>query len=512
MNKLSKYVKENLRPLLFIVFLSLLVWYKVLNQTFLGEGYYYFDPNQSLVSFDGWRLQVYNIWQYDNFARLFFDLMVPIFRDRIILYLGAQIATISLLYLVLYYVLEKITKNKILSLTAVIFFLASYTGSFEIMATGNYQRFVQRVPNFIPAILSFYYLYQYFLNNKLKLLVASFLLYIFAVFMGYFTSFILPLFVVYPLIKTILFKPSRKKIIKGALISVFFVVLNLFLTRKSAHMPDNGILDFMLNQRGFEKTLYQLPISMIPSDIIKLIAENWIGGRVVYPYTKVLQFALIPIFAMFIYIAIKLKKEKENNLLTLYITMISSGLGAMFLYALSDRGINPLATFGAGRHYFLPTIFAGIIWAISLYALTGNKTKRYITITSFILILYVTYNTLLVWKHIDSIQYKSYAMNEVVSYIKQMSPQFTEKSVLVLPSYIMWPKSMISSLYVHPDMKFVLANEGWEKRIGKDKNKVFVLDYNLKGLRESYPSKMGGGLIDLTQQFRNGQKVTFNRN
>src|SRR5258708_5247624 len=65
-----------------ITLITLFVWYKILNQTFLGEGYMYFNKNLSLLS--NFRLSAFT--DYDNFAKIFFDITIPIFKDNLVLY------------------------------------------------------------------------------------------------------------------------------------------------------------------------------------------------------------------------------------------------------------------------------------------------------------------------------------------------------------------------------------------------------------------------------------------
>src|SRR3990167_2228426 len=111
-----------------IISTTLLVWHKVLGQMFLGEGYYYFDRTQDFLALRNGRLVADKIWGYDNLARIIFDLLPPIFKENVPLYLAFQLFVVTTLYLTFYFLLKAITKNKLLSLTATIFFLANYVG------------------------------------------------------------------------------------------------------------------------------------------------------------------------------------------------------------------------------------------------------------------------------------------------------------------------------------------------------------------------------------------------
>lgn len=172
MRKVKIFLENHLLPISIIISLTFFIWHKILGQTFLGEGYFYFDKLRISMSLD-----IKSLFVYDNFAKIFFNIVIPIFRDNLFWYQFTALFLSAVLYISLYFILYKITKNKILSLTSAILFSANFIGSYEMLADGNYDRFVERVPNIIPAVFSFYFLFKYCKSKKIKDFLISFILF-----------------------------------------------------------------------------------------------------------------------------------------------------------------------------------------------------------------------------------------------------------------------------------------------------------------------------------------------
>lgn len=91
-----------------------------------------------------------------------------------------------------------------------------------------------------------------------------------------------------------------------------------------------------------------------------------------------------------------------------------------------------------------------------------------------------------------------------------MSSNYTENSVIVAPSPVLWPQPFIKLFYGNQLMTFVSFDEGWKERVEPySKNNVFILDYDYEkdpnpGI--DYDPKKGK-IIDLTENFRLGKKI-----
>src|SRR5437016_6128102 len=111
MKRVKIFLREHFLAISLLFAITFFVWGKILKQPFLGEGYFYFESWRSFISpIIGMKV----LWSYDNFARLFFELIIPIFRDNLFLYQLFALLTSALIYISLYWVLYKITNSKLL--------------------------------------------------------------------------------------------------------------------------------------------------------------------------------------------------------------------------------------------------------------------------------------------------------------------------------------------------------------------------------------------------------------
>lgn len=498
------FSKHHLLPVFTIVGLTFLVWHKVLGQTFLGESYSYFAPYWDF--FVGNSFPNFDIWYYNNFARFIFDILPPLLGDNLQLYLLFQLLTFLAIYLSLYFVLYKITNSKMVGFSAAIFFMSNYITSFEMMATGNYQRFGERVANFIPTIVSFYYLIKFYNQKKIGYLIISLLLYCLAVVMSHFNTILLPLLIVYPLLYWLTQSKKMKYFLIGLAIAFIFAMANFYLISKTPMPPRQSFVSFLLTEDHLlEKIFYQLPYLTFPYDVIKVIAKIW-PEHLLAPYTSVVEFLLVP--TLLLYGAGAVLAFKRNKVLfSLYLTAFLGGILSMVLYMYIDNRLNVLISFGEDRHFFVTALFLSITWAVLLKVLFSHK-LQYQLVAIFLLTAFVIYNTNYIWRNMDGIQYKSEMMKRYITYIKSISYKFNKDTVIFVPSHLLWPAPMITSFYGNPQMKFVVfPDEGVNSQkikdeIIKNKDNVYVIDYDFgKEAGKDYdPAK--GKVIDLTDKIK----------
>ncbi len=210
----------------------------------------YFNKNLSLLS--NFRLSAFT--DYDNFAKIFFDITIPIFKDNLVLYQLSALIMLIIFSLSFFVVILKITKSKLISFTSVILFSTNYVALFEYMANGNYQRFIQRFPTLIPLIFSFYFLWCAFTkkNNPKRyfFLGSSIFLYALAVLMGHFATLMLPIFVIFPIIQILDNKQKYKDISLRISVIVVYLALSYFITRHGAQHPDMTPLQFLTTEKN----------------------------------------------------------------------------------------------------------------------------------------------------------------------------------------------------------------------------------------------------------------------
>lgn len=455
--------RATLGIIFFISCLTFFVWHKILNQTFFGEGYYYFDPKITLGS-------------HDNFAAIFFRFIVPLFKDNFAAYFLFQMAVMALLNVTLFYFVDYFTKSKFISLISSIFFLSSYLGLFEMFGTGNYQRFVQRVANLIPLLFSFVYFSRYLEIKKIKHYLISIFLFSTSVLMGHFSTFLLPLFIIYPIIVS-----------KSIKLSIPFVVINLLLISR-------GSL-FQEIQPAFPNdTLYIIkgPILQLANLIIPPLITQKIAS-LANPYENILIVMVLPVIILSI-LAIKKIKENFPKLFPFYLLCLTI-IPILFLLNIFLGKVDPLFNIRGynyyflpdwyknkaelellvkgDRYYLLPSLFISSIGSILLTKFFSKKVAIFLTI------VYLIYNINLIWGASKNFADLSSITKSYLSYIKSFSIELSNNSVIVTDQAFVWPAPMIRRIYNLPDLTFVSKDKNWETKIFKfDSQNVFILNYN----------------------------------
>lgn len=498
---------KSLLPIILIFGLTFVVWHKVLGQTFLGEAYMYFPPSQNFFVN---KIGFFDILKsYNNFARIMFDIFPPIFKDNLQLYLLLQLIITATLCSSLYWVLYKISKNRILGFSAAIFFLSNFTGSFEMMAEGTYQRFAERVTGLIPVIFAFYFLDKFYKKEKkYHLFVISTILFALGILMGHYTTFLLPFFVLYPMAQFIYNKKTKKSFLINSFIILSFIFVNYYITKGSNQKQNGNIIEFLTQEDNLiERFLLQIPVITIPPGIIKSLSQFY-PHLLPVPYIPILRILLFPTITLYL-VGLFLVRKQNKGLKILYLTVFLGMLSEMLLYMYVDRRLNVLVNFGESRFFYITSMFAAISWAIIIAAAFAKKESTYKIAAFLILTSYLIYNSSVIWKKIDAIQYKSEMMKRYISYIKQISPQFNENTVIIVPVHILWPDSMIKLYYGNPKMTITGYFDGWEDNFRDRKNDVFVFDYDyeITEKREFDPQK--GHVVDLTAKYRKGEKINF---
>jgi len=501
-SKIKSFYQKNWVSTTAIFGLSFLVWHKMFKQVFLGEGYMYFNPHLNFFVKNG-----INVWGYDNSAKIIFDILPPIFRDNITAYFLLSFTIAYILFISLYLIINRITNSKLLAFSATIFFATNYIALFEYLGAGTYQRFAQRFPGIIPIIFSFYFLWKYGENLKIKNLIVAFLLWGLAVFTGHFSSLALPILLIYPIVKMFEDKPNLHKIFRVILICTTFFLISFYITNKSEQQPLGGFANFLKTQENLtQRLLYQIPTVTIPLNLVSFIGQNWITS-IKDPYLPVVKFFL-PITLVMYFGGIWLVFKKAPRLLTLYISLLLSMVSTMFLYMYVDTRLDVTKYFGEDRYFIFSSLFAAIMWAILLKALFTKNEISYKIATLFVLIVFVTNNTNMVWRHFDSIQYKSEAFKKFISYIKYISPQFEKDSIIIVPSYLQWPAALITE-FISPNVDFPIPVDGWENKYWSIRNKVWVIDYNYDRIPSKDFDSEKGYIVDLTKNYRSGKKIQF---
>ena len=417
-----------------------------------------------------------------------------------------QLLTLIILAAVFFYLVKYFTKNVWISLSSTLIFCTSYSGLFEMIATGNYQRFVQRIPNLIPQLLAFLQLAKYFDNKKVKHYIYSLILFSISIFMGHFSTFLMPVFVIYPIIFSIAHKSRPKRVFTNIFLSIPFVFLNLLLISGDIFTPKGDFINFIKTNSILHITtqiILQISNMTLPAVLIAKIAS------VTSSYQDTMLILTLPIIFTF-FMGIYLIRKKQKNIFIIYTLSLLSLFVLLFLNLYLGK-INPMynmagytyyflpntyssdpsltASFKGDRYYMLPYFFISIIIATLIYSVIKNK-KIYKLFSIVFLIGYMYYNCGLVWKNIDRIQPVSEDLKKYLSFIKSVSPKLNNQSVLVVPKEFIWPSSMIKAIYKYPGMEFIPNDTDWKSQIINKKD-IILIDF--------YYDKAQSGKINVTQ-------------
>ena len=500
-----------------IAFLTILVWQKTLNQAFLGEGYYYFEPQQRIITSHG--INTSSIWELDNFARFMFDVLPTLFRDNFTYYFAFQIFVLILINITFFLLINYVTKNKILSITATILFLASYVGLFEMIAAGNYQRFAQRVPNIIPSLLSIFCLIKYLETKQFKYYLFSIISFAFSIFIAHFSTFLLPFLVIYTLLWAFLQKNNITAIIRYLAISGSFILINALIISRDVHTPHQNILVF-IQERGIISIAQQIFLQhaniVLPTFLIEKIAS------IANPYTDTLIIISLPIIVLYLVgLFLILKKELKlkfklfylASLLTipvllflnLYLGKVDAaynikGYTYYFIPSYYTQQVSRDLQIKGDRAYMVPSIFISILWGYLIWIFLSKNKKIYLSLTFIILFLYVLNNISLINRNLEVIQFNSEVMKNYIAYTKSISNQFNQNTIIVAPQPLIWPSALIRLFYGDPEMKFISANMKWQDDIKNvNQDDLILLDYDYRNNK----------VINITNKFKNGEDIIF---
>ncbi len=461
--------------------ISLLVWRPVLDQVPMGEGYYYFDKCQN--KFIASENCPTTVWQYDNLARLSFQIMIPLFKDNIHYYMFAQVGMMLLLYITFYLVISKATKNSIIAFFIVLIFITNYTGSFSIMAIGNYQRFVQRVPNLIPVLISFYLLVKYFDSKKYGDLAKSIAFYSLGFYFSHHSIFMLPLFLTFILLKTITKKFAFKRVVLNFGVIAILIGISIVLSSLSStdhFVPKQGIINFIATTpQIIEKTMLQIPNLLIPTEIVRLIAKNWPIAPIPYPFSFVLELFAIPLLLILIISLFAIKNNTNAKLLLKCAILALPIVCLLNLYSYGDGATSPLRNSGEDRIYFIPSIYSSILLGYLVTSIYNYKKVLVKLIAIVILTISVFYNSYLIQRDTKKLTKTSIKMEQFIKYIKLTTTDKNMKVAIIGPSHLLWPMHFVTLFYnTNDNLTFALDSSNWNGIINKsDFDKIVLLDY-----------------------------------
>lgn len=416
-----------------LVLVTIFIWHRILGQAFLGEGPYYLS--------EPWHTEIFKNGYFSIFARydvqtlLFFRLVGDLAKMNMEFYMGFLLLGVTLVNCGLFLWIREVTKSTIVGVISTTLFIANFIGSFQIIASGAYQYFIQRVPNFALAFASLVLLAKFIDTKKVKYYIFSFFLCALAMFLAHYTLLIAPVFLLY-IGAHCLFEGSFsiKRCVHGFLYILPFIVLNYFI-----YYLDSGIRTGVeLSQLIFEepgivlKVLQKLTIMTFPREIILFVSKTlfgWVHGRVEsYTESIIALSSLVGVLysVIALYIFVKYKKYR-TFMFTIFLSIPVSLMMALYLR------INILDETGSSRYLYVPSMFVSAFWGLVFYLLMSKKTILKI-LTPVLLIFYVLFERNLILQNFDATQSKHDSVHAAIYFLETERESLPDNSIVIFPT------------------------------------------------------------------------------
>ncbi len=483
-----------------IIGLVFAIWGKTLNLGIWGDGFYFFNPIFKDTSAH------LNIWTYNSMARLIWNLIIPVFRDNQMLYLLMQLIFFSVMVILVYLIATELTKNSTIGIVTSVIFLSNYGAVYEMLAEGNVNRFLDRVPNLLIVLVSLLFLIRFFNKKTKENLLLSYIIFTVGVFFGHFASFTMPFFVFYSIFSSFKRDYPLRSITKGVLIGGLFVFITLFITGHS-DQKSSLPLSYYLNpqSRYIEKTFYILVPLIVPNDLVVRIGNSWPGGAIPRPYLN--EVAIITVILIIISIVIgKYFYKKNKEIFKVYLACVLTMITTTALMIYTDPvKYDPFKYFDPGRQLFIQSIFYSLVLSIIVVTFLRKRKKYFLPSLVMFLAIFVIYNTKVSWKNISNNQYTYEGNKKYLSYIRSIYPKFNDDTVVVVGPRLMQMSTFIDEFYSPPTVTFVSAPEDIATILKKNKKNVYVIDVDYNVTSDGYYLPERVKIIDLSPYYQSGK-------
>lgn len=471
---------------LFIIgFLIIVSWYKIILTTFTGEGYYYFSNGFFSQGFPYY-------FNYDEGARLLFDIFKVIFRDNIFFYHLFLLIILVILGFVFYFMVNKLTNNKNISLISSIIFTINSWTLFEFLGMGAYQEFAQRLVWFPLLFTSFVFFIQHFKTKKNRYFVYSIVLYALSLYLAEFSVFFLPFYLTY----VISFYACKRKFNRQDLIKIYSMLAYIIVTFIIMY------LDAIVGRVGFIKgnfivflfvkrveiadlILRQLVILTIPSQL----SHSWLNSTST-EYLSKLRYLYIPVLTLYLGALLYILKKVKNLRVIALSSLIF--IPIVFILNIFLREEYMLAYEDGGRYMFVPSIGFAIFWSIFFYTFCRRIPLLKIGSAAFLL-YWIFMNIGVILAGVEGHEARFKGTKISLEYIKSISPQFSDDSIIIIPSVLGdYGPDFVRYFYAKKNNFVAPYFRDWQNEIKRpiDPKKDFILKYDYEK-----------GLIDETNKF-----------
>lgn len=491
-----KFLRAEIFPALLIIILSsILIWKHIPSLQFVGEGFYYFGREPIALNFD---LLLHH--DHDLLAKILFNILPPIFQDKVYLYMWFLFLTMIFINSFLYIIVRVVIENELAAFLGAFILSISYVANYDMFSIGGYQYFVQRgiLPLFfLPAFCLFI---LYFKNNfQLKYYAGGLTIYLIGILMGFFGTWFLPFFIFYPLFFLIFnIKKGWSIILKSFWAPIPFIVGNFLIIRSSSFIPQGeSFTDFLLYHKGqYLGVLQQLSAMTIPVTGLNSMVKNFFerGDLIIQGNTlnPLIGLSVLILYLVALYITWKLNSRYIPLQLTSFSTVV-----AMLLLNVYLNSAATLTTYGSSRYFYFPYIFLALFWGIFLAVLISSLKKLAVILTLIFIVILSLYNYISIQRNLKVDEPIQNVNKTTIKILRSWAPDFKKTPSIVYIPLGPYGSEFASRFFGHSDGEFLV--EGLEpidlralSKKGVSKENLYVLHYDSNSQR----------VVDKTNEYR----------
>ncbi len=479
-----------------ITLITIFAWKDILYQTPEGEAFIYFTPTYQLFDSLGNIELFYNI---DNFTRLFYFVFDKLFSYNMFPFMLGIFIGVILINISLYIFAKLSTQSFAIAFLTSLYAGINFQGNFQFYARGHIHWFLQRVPEIIPMFISVLLLFHFLKTKKRSAYYLSLLFFILSLLTAHYATMITPFIPIYLTLYALKNSKNKHSILKTISLSIPFLIVN-YLLIKTNSLGDavinsgNSFSSFLLNSSDLlKKILFQLTSLTLPFPLVNLftkITKTDSANIVTILFYPTLIFYLLIFYRLF-----KTKSKHFIFALSCFLTLLVT----LFLNLFLGRFGNVYNQIAESRYYYLPAIYVGFIFAITIDNLFSRfQSNHFINLKTVIItclsVLLIFMNIKPIWKKTHASQYRYTALTKMFQYLSHSSQTFPPNSLIFIPNPP-GPNTIpyLEKKFGSKNTTYFYFDPNWQPKLPSDTdpNKVFVLSY-------SDEFKKGGG-ADLSQ-------------
>ena len=424
-----------------IIFITLYVWRSYPLTTLRADSYQYligilwvkyFRPPMTLMD-------------YTTGATLMGMVLGNILGARVDLYYWAALYILVAINILIYIMLLKITKRRIVAFGGSIIMAASYFGIFGMCVQGIYANMMERVVALIFLIPSFILLHLFLENGKKKYLAYSVAMFLFSTVLWHWGTTLIVLFFFYPVLKG-LYEDSFKKIYKYILIGLpYLIITGTIEYLQNMYIPEFGpkgytLTEFILNPGKYQylsDMLRQLVYFNSYPLLLNGLKYSFVQGRIFDPYGLIsdlpsIRKLTVPVLVFYTLLTAYTYKVLPK-VRPFFVTVVLTFVSLLFLNCFLQRYI-PSTQAGSHRYLHMPAVIFAFYWAIALWAVFWRHKSAIVKFLGLgFLGFYVWVNTLLIDSNFEHLFAWDHSAGIVINYVSKMNTAGMENTLIVGP-------------------------------------------------------------------------------